>query len=163
VTHPRSGPALFLIGAFVILISSLPGCAARYRLSPADPEETRSEAALQGVWDGFSVNACTPFEVDLSRCRAMERITFTMLRQSEKISGFYRCSPGTALCYDSVQSGVVRHMQLDGRMLSFRVTRNDGTSCVYNTIPSASTMKGSFFCFDDDSTERGFWQVHREY
>jgi hypothetical protein len=148
----------------MIVVSWLEGCAARQTRRLVDLQEIRSEAALEGVWNGFSVNDCTPVQVDPSRCRAMEKITFTMLRQSEKVSGFYRCSAGTVPCYNFVESGVIRNMQLDGRMLSFRVTRDDGSSCLFNTIPSASTMKGGFLCFDGDAfVERGFWQVHRDY
>jgi hypothetical protein len=139
----------------------LSGCAGLR--TPADPDRT-AEVDLQGVWDGITVNDCSPVQVDPSRCRAVERISFTMLRQSQRSWGFYRCAPGTTPCYDQVDRGEIKYLQLTGRVLWFRVMRDDYSSCLFDTIPTADRMRGIFWCFQgSELIERGFWRVERVY
>ena len=119
---------------------------------------------LLGVWNGMSVNDCSPVQVEPSRCRAVERISFTMLRHNERSWGFYRCAPGTTPCYNQVDRGEIKYLQLTGRTLWFRVMRDDHSSCLFDTIPAADRMRGKFWCFDGSALiERGFFQVDRVY
>ena len=139
----------------------LSGCAGlksdAARASPA-------QINLQGVWNGMSLNDCSPVQVDPSRCGAMERISFTMLRHDEGSWGFYGCAPGTTPCYNMVTRGEIKYLELNGRMLWFRVMRDDHSSCLFNAIPTTDRMRGKFWCFQGDALiERGFWQADRVY
>jgi hypothetical protein len=126
--------------------------------------DSTAEIDLQGVWNGISINDCSPVQVEPSRCRAVERISFTMLRHKEKSWGFYRCAPGTTPCYNMVDRGEIKYMELTGRMLWFRVMRDDHSSCLFATIPTTKQMRGKFYCFQGSALiERGFWQVERVY
>jgi hypothetical protein len=119
---------------------------------------------LQGVWNGMSVNDCSPVQLEPSRCRAVERISFTMLRHNERSWGFYRCAPGTRPCYNQVDRGEIKYLELTGRMLWLRVMRDDHSSCLFDTIPSPDLMRGEFWCFQGSALiERGSWQVERVY
>jgi hypothetical protein len=134
---------LLVIGIFVWLA----GCS----FAPQDSmsEKTWSDNRLAGVWTGISVNNCSPVQVDPSRCRAVDGISFTMLHGGN---------------YDFVDNGVIRQMKLNGRSLSFRVMRNDGSSCIFNTVPELDTMTGGFICLQGAApVERGIWQVMRAY
>jgi hypothetical protein len=126
--------------------------------------DSAAEIDLQGVWDGTSENDCSPIQAEPSRCRAVERIGFTMLPPNERSWGFYRCTPGTTPCYNMVDRGEIKYMKLTGRMLWFRVMRDDHSSCLFNTIPTSTRMRGKFYCFQgSELIERGFWQVERIY
>jgi hypothetical protein len=139
----------------------LTGCA---DLKSDSASATTAEINLQGVWDGLSVNDCSPVQVDPSRCRAVERISFTMLRHDDRSWGFYSCAPGTTPCYNMVSRGEIKYLKLNGRMLWFRVMRDDHSSCLFNTVPGPDQMRGKFWCFDGDALiERGFWQAARIY
>jgi hypothetical protein len=112
----------------------------------------------------MSVNDCSPIQVEPSRCRAVERISFTMLRHNERSWGFYQCAPGTTPCYNMVDRGEIKYMKLTGRMLWFRVMRDDHSSCLFDTIPTTKRMQGNFWCFQGTALiERGYWQVERVY
>jgi hypothetical protein len=127
-------------------------------------EKTWSDNRLAGVWTGISVNNCSPVQVDPSRCRAVDGISFTMLHDGTDLWGFYECTAGTAPCYDFVDKGVIRQMKLNGRSLSFRVMRDDGSSCIFNTVPELDSMTGGFICLQGSApVERGIWQVMRAY
>jgi hypothetical protein len=161
VTHAYNAGIVRFVIALVAIWP--PGCVARQIGRPV-PLSGVQEADLEGVWDGISVNDCTPVQVDPSRCRGVERITFTLLRKSKKVSGFYRCAAGTVPCYNFVESGIIRNLRFDGHRLSFRVMREDGSSCLFNTIPVSDSMTGGFLCLQGDAfVERGFWQVHHAY
>jgi hypothetical protein len=119
---------------------------------------------LQGVWNGMTVNDCSPVQVDPSRCRAVERISFTLLRDEQGSWGFYGCAPGTTPCYNMVDRGEIKYLELNGRTLWFRVMRDDHSSCLFNTVPTADRMNGKFWCFQGDALiERGLFQVDRIY
>jgi hypothetical protein len=123
-----------------------------------------AEINLQGVWNGMSVNDCSPVQVDPGRCRAVEQISFTMLHRNERSWGFYRCAPGTTPCYHQVDRGDIKYLQLTGRVLWFRVMRDDHSSCLFDTILATDRMRGKFWCFDGSALiERGFFQVDRVY
>jgi len=123
-----------------------------------------AENNLQGVWNGMSVNDCSPVQLEPSRCRAVERISFTMLRRDERSWGFYRCAPGTMPCYNRVYGGEIKYLEFTGRMLWFRVMRDDHSSCLFDTVPEADLMRGQFWCFQGSALiERGSWQVERAY
>lgn len=139
----------------------LSGCAGLRTL--ADSQNT-AQINLQGVWNGMSVNDCSPVQVEPARCRAVQRISFTMLRQDERSWGFYRCAPGTTPCYNMVNRGEIKYLELTGRMLWFRVMRDDHSSCLFDTIPATDRMRGKFWCFNGSALiERGFFQVDRAY
>jgi hypothetical protein len=87
-----------------------------------------------------------------------------MLHHNETSWGFYRCAPGTTPCYDHVDRGDIKYLELNGKMLWFRVMRDDHSSCLFDTIPSVDQMRGKFWCFQGDALiERGSWQVERAY
>jgi hypothetical protein len=141
------------------LLSS--GCAA---LRTHAASNGAAEINLQGVWNGMSVNDCSPVQVEPSRCRAVERISFTMLRHNQSSWGFYRCAPGSTPCYNMVNRGEIKYLELTGRVLWFRVMRDDHSSCLFDTIPTADQMRGQFWCFQGSAlVERGSWQVERIY
>jgi hypothetical protein len=97
-------------------------------------------------------------------CRAVERISFTMLRHNGTSWGFYGCAPGTTPCYDQVDRGEIKYVELTGRTLWLRVMRDDHSSCLFDTIPTAERMRGTFWCFQGATLiERGSWQVERVY
>jgi hypothetical protein len=122
------------------------------------------EINLEGVWEGLSVNDCSAVQVDPGRCRAVQRISFTMLTRDGKLAGFYRCGAGTTPCYNLVEHGIIKALELHGRSLWFRVMRDDHSSCLFNAEPSVKTMAGGFFCFQGSALiERGYWQVNRVY
>jgi hypothetical protein len=139
----------------------LSGCAG---LRTEADSNNPAEVNLLGVWSGMTVNDCSPVQVEPSRCRAVERISFTMLRHYDRSWGFYRCAPGTTPCYNQVDRGEIKYWQLTGRMLWFRVARDDGSSCLFNTTPATERMRGKFWCFNGSALiERGFFQVDRLY
>lgn len=148
--------ALVLNGALI-----LSGCAS----SKSDPAGISSaELDLLGVWNGMTVNDCSPVQIEPARCRAVERISFTMLRPNKRSWGFYSCTPGTKPCYNQVDRGDIKYLALSGKMLWFRVMRNDHSSCLFDTVPEADRMRGKFWCFQGSALiERGFWQVDRAY
>jgi hypothetical protein len=149
---------LWLVVEFGLLLC---GCAG---LKTQPDSSVPAEVNLQGVWTGQSVNDCSPIQLEPSRCHAVERITFTLLRRHQHSWGFYRCSPGTAPCYNQVDRGEIKYLQFNGRILWFRVMRNDYSSCLFDTIPEAERMRGQFWCFQgDELVERGLFRVDRTY
>jgi hypothetical protein len=138
------------------------GCAG-LRSDPA--RDGAEQINLLGVWNGTSVNDCSPIQVDPSRCGAIERLSFTMLRHNGRSWGFYGCAPGTAPCYNNMVSrGDIKYLELTGRTLWFRVMRDDHSSCLFTTMPTANQMRGKFWCFQGDALiERGFWHADRAY
>jgi hypothetical protein len=156
--------AIHIVGVTLALLefgSLLAGCA---QLKPASNRAGAPQINLEGVWNGLSVNDCSPVQVDPSRCRAVEQISLTLLHHDKRSWGFYGCAPGNAPCYDTVSRGEVKYLQLKGRMVWFRVMRDDHSSCLFNTIPTANRMNGQFWCFEGDALiERGLWQVERSY
>jgi hypothetical protein len=139
----------------------LSGCAG---LNTEADRATVTESNLQGVWSGITVNDCSPVQVEPSRCRATERISFTILRHYKTSWGFYHCAPGTTPCYNQADHGNIKYLDLTGRLLRFRVMRDDHSSCLFDTVPGANQMHGPFWCFQgDELIERGFWQVDRVY
>jgi hypothetical protein len=152
------GIALLLVLQYGLLLS---GCAG---LRTHGGSNSAAQINLLGVWSGISVNDCSPVQVDPSRCLAMERISFTILRPHERSWGFYRCAPGTTPCYNQVDRGEIKYWQLTGHRLWFRVMRDDHSSCLFDTIPAADRMRGGFWCFQGSALiERGSWQVERVY
>ncbi len=158
MTSPALDIAFVLVLVYGLLLS---GCAG---LSTDAGPDRASEADLQGVWEGVSVNDCSPVQEDPSRCQAVERISFTMLRYNERSWGFYRCAPGTTPCYNMVNRGEIKYLELTGGVLWFRVMRDDHSSCLFDTIPAADRMRGIFWCFQGSALiERGAWQADRVY
>ena len=133
-------------------------------LKSDDDRAGASDVNLLGVWNGMTVNDCSPVQLEPARCRATERISFTLLSRDEKPWGFYRCAPGTTPCYDQVDRGEIKYLALSGRMLWLRVMRDDHSSCLFDTVPTAERMRGKFWCFQGSALiERGSWQVERAY
>ncbi len=157
--------ASFAAGIVIALITEsalmLCGCA-DVKHDPLPAEGTA--ANLLGVWNGITVNDCSPVQFDPARCRAVERISLTMLEPSKTSWGFYRCAAGTVPCYDYVDRGEIKYLALTGRMLWLRVMRDDHSSCLFDTIPGPDRMRGKFWCFQGATLiERGSWQVDRAY
>jgi hypothetical protein len=148
--------AVFLQSALI-----LAGCA---DLKSERAGASQAEDDLLGVWNGMTVNDCSPVQLEPARCSAVERISFTVLRRHKRSWGFYRCAPGTRPCYNQVDRGEIKYLALSGRMLWLRVMRNDHSSCLFDAIPKADRMRGKFWCFQGSALiERGFWQVDRAY
>jgi hypothetical protein len=154
-----------VLGLTLILVlnCALPlcGCAS---LKSDSASVSSADGDLLGVWNGMTVNDCSPVQLEPTRCRAVQRISFTILRHSKRSWGFYSCAAGTTPCYNQVDRGEIKYLALSGRMLWFRVMRDDHSSCLFDTIPKADLMRGKFWCFQGSVlVERGFWQVERAY
>src|SRR5690349_910786 len=148
------GLAVALLMELVLILS---GCAS-FKSDAAVASSKHVD--LLGVWSGMTVNDCNPVQFEPARCRAMQRISFTMLRPHKTSWGFYRCAPGTRPCYNQVDRGEIKYLALSGRILWLRVMRNDHSSCLFDTIPQADLMRGRFWCFQgSELIERGFWQA----
>ncbi len=152
---------LQLVMAVVLDLVVMSGCV---DLKPDPDTVSPAEENLFGVWIGITMNDCSPVQSDPGRCRAVERISLTMLRRERTSWGFYRCAPGNAPCYNHADRGQIKYLALKGRILWFRVMRNDHSSCLFDTVPTADRMRGKFWCFQgSELVERGFWQAERAY
>jgi hypothetical protein len=157
ITGRNAGWLLSLLLASIVSLS-----ACGLRSQPQPPDQTHGD--FDGVWQGMTVNDCSAVQVDPSRCRAVQKISFTLLQQNKKSWGFYGCAPATTPCYDHVDHGEIKDLQLHGRRLWLRVMRNDHSSCLFSTIPSGDRMVGGFWCFQGSAlVERGYWQVECVY
>ncbi|MBV8774593.1 MAG: hypothetical protein JO166_19990 [Deltaproteobacteria bacterium] len=152
------GVVLALVLNWALILS---GCAS---LKSDTASASLADVTLLGVWNGMTINDCSPIQLEPERCRAVERISFTMVRHSKRSWGVYHCAAGTTPCYNQVDRGEIKYLALNGRMLWFRVMRNDHSSCLFDTIPRPDLMRGKFWCFQGtELVERGFWQVERAY
>src|SRR5215813_5350908 len=118
--------AVYIAGVILTLLLEcgllLAGCA---QVTFAPDTAATPHIDLEGVWNGLSVNDCSPVQIDPSRCWAVERISLTLLHHNEGSWGFYGCSPGNTPCYRMVSRGEIKYLKLNGRMLWFRVMRDD--------------------------------------
>jgi hypothetical protein len=169
-------PGCFVVAA--IISAALAGCASlnpehsqfasSARASPAtsasQPEDRTGTLDLTGVWEGMRIDNCDMMQVDPTRCNAMMQLTLTMLQHANKISGFYRCATGTVDCYNMDETGVIKNGVVRPGLLQFRVMLDDGSSCLFNSVPQDEMMYGGFICLQGAAVlERGRWRAQRSY
>jgi hypothetical protein len=131
-----------LMAAVVVDLVLMSGC---LDLKPNADSVRPTETSLLGVWIGVTMNDCSPVQAAPVRCRAVERIGLTLLRQQRTSWGFYWRAPGNTPFSDRADRGQIRYLSLKGRVLWFRVMRDDHTSCLFDTVPQAGQMRGKFF------------------
>ncbi|MGH7984849.1 MAG: hypothetical protein ACREQX_00965 [Candidatus Binataceae bacterium] len=163
----------------LILSAALAGCAssnlnrAGLETSPRASPPAQEIAAtttpsrtidVSGVWEGIRIDSCDPLQVDPMRCNATMQLTLTVLQRADKISGFYRCATGTVDCYNMDETGVIKQGSIRPGLLQFRVMLEDGSSCLFNSVPASERMTGGFMCLQGAAIlERGRWRVQRSY
>ncbi|MGH7934962.1 MAG: hypothetical protein ACREQN_17615 [Candidatus Binataceae bacterium] len=119
---------------------------------------------VTGVWEGTRVDGCDSMQLDTTRCNAVMNLGLTMLQEGDRVSGFYRCSINTVNCYNMDETGVIKNGEMGRRLLSFRVMLDDGSSCIFNSMPKGDRMSGGFICLQGGAVlERGHWQAQRSY
>ena len=162
----------------------LAGCAAgeppQYAPSTAAPAEASSAAPAQsgaaadqgytGLWEGTSTATCLPFQPDITRCNAVQKITLRMFQEGSKLTGQYTCAPGNIVCRDSNTTGTIADGKVRDGNAGLRVMLPDGSSCLFNGRPSAGVtapavrLTGSYFCMQGGGfIERGSFRVERSY
>jgi predicted small lipoprotein YifL len=140
--------------------------------SSAAPAQSAAgaEQGYTGLWEGTSTATCLPFQPDITRCNAVQKITLRMFQEGSKLTGQYTCAPGNIVCRDSNTTGTIADGKVRDGNAGIRVMLSDGSSCLFNGRPSpgstAQAMKlaGSYLCMQGGGLlERGSFQVERSY
>jgi hypothetical protein len=161
------------------------GCSAgeppQYAPSSATPPEASSaspansgaanEQGYTGLWEGTSTAACMPFQPDITRCNAVQKITLKMFQVGSKITGQYTCATGNMDCRDTNTTGTIADGQVRDGGPALRVMLPDGSSCLFNGRPSPGSMPapaekltGTYLCLQGGGfIERGSFRVERAY
>jgi len=168
----------------LVVLAMLAGCAAgeppQYASSNATPPEASSaspaesgaatEQGYTGIWEGTSTAACLPFQPDITRCNAVQKITLRMFQEGSKITGQYTCATGNMVCRDTNTTGTIAEGKVRDGGASMRIMLPDGSSCLFNGRPSpgnqppAVKLTGSYFCMQGGGfIERGTFKVERSY
>lgn len=122
-----------------------------------------ADRGVTGVWHGTSTAFC-PFFVLPGRCAAVQNIKFTMFQRGSKITGFYRCATGTAVCLNLNETGVIKSGKITGPRIFFRVMMPDGSSCIFTAVPAGERMRGGYSCYQGGGLlEQGKWDASRSY
>jgi hypothetical protein len=134
---------------------------------PAQPGMPRPVFDVSGVWDGKSVASClsyNPFAFN-TRCNAINKITITMVMETAKITGFYKCSVGNMDCRDQNDSGTIANGKMEHGHLALRIAMPDGSSCIFNGTPTAANrISGSYACYQGGGlAEQGSFEIARNY
>jgi hypothetical protein len=126
-------------------------------------EERRSD--ITGAWVGISQSSCGAFVHAQGRCLAIQKITFTLVEGAgAKISGYYRCSYGSAPCLNMLEVGKVSDGALRSKLLTMRVLMEDGSDCIFNGMPKNQEIRGGYICLQGGGiVEKGTWEVRRSY
>jgi len=142
--------------ALLIGYALLQACAAIS--SPA----LRPTLNVTGNWQGTSVTACGVMLLEQGRCNAVERISFSLFQDGSKLTGVYRCSPGTMVCQNMNEGGPVVASTLEGSLGRIRVELPDGSSCMFNGNFKTESVVGGFGCYQGGGLlEQGSWQATR--
>jgi hypothetical protein len=152
--------------AFVLCAGILQACATAPAQAPAPFASTEGSPpdTVAGVWEGTSVTGCSALQPDPTRCNAVSEIELTMLDHHSEITGFYRCATGTMVCRNLNETGVITNGGMHGKLLSLRVMMPDGSSCLFDGIPSKGRMAGNYLCLQGGGfVEQGRWQAQKSY
>jgi hypothetical protein len=104
--------------------------------------------------------------VQFGRCGAMQKIGFTLIQQGSSVNGYYRCSYGNQICYNSTDnSGSIKDGRVIKDQLSMRVMRpGDGSSCIFNGTLAGEILSGNFICYQGGGIlEEGIFEVERQF
>jgi len=164
----RAGAAMLLAGsiegqmrqnvarALMIGVALIQGCSA------ASFQRPKPALDITGKWQGVSVTACGVMLLELARCNARERITFTLFQDGSDISGVYTCAYGTMICQDLNDRGKVVSSSINGSLARLRVEMPDGSSCMFNGTFQTESVVGGFACYQGGGLlEQGSWQAAR--
>jgi hypothetical protein len=124
----------------------------------------KGQIDVTGVWRGKSSAECGMLIPDETRCGAVNEITFTLLQQSAKVSGFYKCSYGNMDCRNGNDIGKVALGTIGTNLLQMRVMMPDGSDCIFNGRPKGNAIDGGYLCLQGGGLiERGIWRAGRSY
>ena len=119
---------------------------------------------VTGTWQGSSITSCGVMLLDKFRCAAVERITFTLFQEGDRVNGTYHCAIGTMICRNLNDSGSVVSSSVSGSLARLRVMLPDGSSCMFDGHFSTDRAGGNFFCYQGGGLlEQGAWKVARLY
>lgn len=150
------------------LIAASWGCTAAVNPASSSSElsERSSESAslddLIGVWKGGSF--CRWSRIGTS-CRGGVNIAFTLFPAvRSKMRGFYSCENGTIGCRNSLESGTIAAVEMNGKRLWLRVMLGDGSSCLFTSRFGHDRMAGGYECLQGAGlVEQGRWWIERSY
>jgi hypothetical protein len=141
---------------------SLIGCALIQACSVVFPPPQRPTLNVTGNWQGTSLTACGVMLLEQGRCNAVERISFSLFQDGTKLTGVYRCSPGTMVCQNMNDGGQVVASTLEGSLGRIRVELPDGSTCIFNGNFKTESVVGGFGCYQGGGLlEQGSWQATR--
>src|SRR6266849_10196916 len=144
-----------------VRIAAAPG---GYSASSPGQSDAATPANVSGVWEGTGLTDCTVFQEEPHRCNAIVNVTLTMLQEQERVTGFYRCATGTVMCRRLLETGVIKAGSMTGRLLRFRVTLDDGESCIFQATPQSDRITGAYLCLNGAAImEQGRWDLERAY
>jgi hypothetical protein len=124
----------------------------------------KGQIDVTGVWRGKSSAECGMLIPDETRCGAVNEITLTLLQQSAKVSGFYKCSYGNMDCRNGNETGKVALGTMGTELLQMRVMMPDGSDCIFNGRPKGDAIEGGYLCLQGGGLiERGIWRAGRNY
>lgn len=120
---------------------------------------------VTGVWHGQLRANCDPLMmVDVTRCGAVNGITFTLLQNNANVSGYYRCAYGNVNCLSMNETGRIARGNMGSKLLRMRVMMPDGSDCLFNGWPVGDAMRGSYTCLQGGGLiEQGRWKARRSY
>jgi hypothetical protein len=132
---------------------------------PSAAERKPRPNGVTGVWRGEArANCNVVMMADVTRCGAVNVITFTLLQNKANVSGYYRCAYGNMNCYNMNETGRIATGNMSKRLLRMRVMMPDGSDCVFNGWPMGDAMRGSYTCLQGGGLlEQGQWSAMRSY
>jgi hypothetical protein len=137
--------------------------------SPAN-SSAAADQGYAGLWEGTSTASCVPFQPDITRCNAVQKITLRMFQEGSKLTGQYTCATGNMVCRDSNTTGTIAEGKVREGGPGIRVMLPDGSSCLFNGRPSPGSMApavkltGTYLCMQGGGfIERGTFRVERTY
>lgn len=142
--------------AVIIGLMLMQGCGAA---SSARPKPT---VDVTGRWQGTTITACGVMLLEMGRCNARQRITFTLFQDGSDVTGIYKCAYGTMICRDLNESGKVVSSSVNGSLARLRVVMPDGSSCMFNGNFQDESVVGGFACYQGGGLlEQGSWRAAR--
>ncbi len=138
------------------------GCALLQACDLISSSAQKPALNVTGNWQGTSVTACGVMLLEQGRCNAVERISFSLFQDGSKLSGVYRCSPGTMVCQNMNDGGQVVASTLEGSLGRIRVELPDGSTCLFNGNFQTESVVGGFGCYQGGGLlEQGSWKATR--
>jgi len=130
--------------------------------SAASFQQPKPALDITGKWQGISITSCGVMLLELARCNARERITFTLFQEGSDVSGVYTCTYGTMICQNLNQNGKVVSSSINGSLARLRVEMPDGSSCMFNGTFQSESVVGGYACYQGGGLlEQGSWQAAR--